>query len=60
MNPLWIKNAEKEDVIGLVAPHAGYIYSGAVAGAVLSRVKFKDTFIILGPIIPAGASPSAS
>ena len=40
------KNAEKEDVIGLVAPHAGYIYSGAVAGAVLSRVKFKDTFII--------------
>ncbi len=41
--------AEKDDVIGLVAPHAGYIYSGAVTGAVLSRVKFKDTFIILGP-----------
>ena len=43
------KNAEKEDVVGLLAPHAGYIYSGAVAGAVISRVKFKDTFIILGP-----------
>jgi MEMO1 family protein len=40
---------EEEDVVGLVAPHAGYIYSGAVTGAVLSRVKFKDTFIILGP-----------
>ncbi|MBA7628905.1 hypothetical protein ES703_36402 [subsurface metagenome] len=43
------ETAEKEDVIGLVSPHAGYIYSGAVAGAVISRVKFKDTFIILGP-----------
>jgi AmmeMemoRadiSam system protein B/AmmeMemoRadiSam system protein A len=41
--------AEKEDIIGLVSPHAGYIYSGPVAGAVISRVKFKDTFIILGP-----------
>ena len=39
----------KEDVIGLVSPHAGYIYSGPVAGAVISRIKFKDTFIIMGP-----------
>jgi hypothetical protein len=43
------EKAAKEEVIGLVSPHAGYIYSGAVAGAVVSRVKFKDTFIILGP-----------
>jgi len=41
--------AEKQEVIGLVSPHAGYVYSGPVAGAVISRVKFKDTFIILGP-----------
>ena len=26
-------NAEKEDVAGLLVPHAGYIYSGRVAGA---------------------------
>jgi len=39
----------KEDVIGLVSPHAGYIYSGSVAGATISRIKFKDTFIIMGP-----------
>lgn len=39
----------KEEVIGLVSPHAGYIYSGPVAGAVISKVKFKDTFIIIGP-----------
>jgi len=43
------KEAIKQDVIGLVSPHAGYVYSGSVAGAVLSRIKFKDTFIILGP-----------
>ncbi|MDP2931020.1 MAG: AmmeMemoRadiSam system protein B, partial [Chloroflexota bacterium] len=43
------KKAAKEEVIGLVSPHAGYVYSGLVAGAVISRIKFKDTFIILGP-----------
>ncbi len=39
----------KEEVIGLISPHAGYIYSGPVAGAVISKIKFKDTFIIIGP-----------
>ena len=43
------EKAVKEEVIGLISPHAGYIYSGPVAGAVISRIKFKDTFIILGP-----------
>jgi len=43
------KKAKREEVIGLVLPHAGYIYSGVVAGAVVSRIKFKDTFIIMGP-----------
>ncbi len=43
------EKAEKEDVIGAVMPHAGYPYSGPVAGATISRIKFKDTFIIMGP-----------
>ena len=43
------EKAVKEEAFGLVSPHAGYIYSGPVAGAVLSRIKFKDTFIIIGP-----------
>jgi len=43
------KTAEKEDVIGLMSPHAGYVYSGPVAGAVFSRIKFKSTFVLLGP-----------
>ena len=43
------KNAPKEEVVGLLMPHAGYQYSGAVAGATVSRIVFKDTFIIMGP-----------
>ncbi|MDR9459508.1 MAG: MEMO1 family protein [Dehalococcoidia bacterium] len=43
------EGATKEEVLGVVSPHAGYSYSGPVAGAVLSRVKFKDTFVIMGP-----------
>jgi hypothetical protein len=43
------EKAEKEEVIGLVSPHAGYMYSGPVAGALVSRIKFKGTFIIMGP-----------
>jgi len=41
--------AEKEEVVGLLVPHAGYIYSGRVTGATISRINFKDTFIIIGP-----------
>jgi len=43
------EKAAKQEVIGIVSPHAGYPYSGPVAGATISRIKFKDTFIILGP-----------
>jgi len=43
------KEGAKIDAIGVVSPHAGYIYSGPVAGAVFSHIKFKDTFILIGP-----------
>jgi AmmeMemoRadiSam system protein B len=39
----------KEEILGLVSPHAGYMYSGSVAGAAISRIVVKDTFIIIGP-----------
>ncbi len=44
-----IPEAEKVNAVGLVSPHAGLIYSGAVAGAVFSRVKVQGTLIILSP-----------
>lgn len=33
----------------VVAPHAGYVYSGSVAGAVFGSVRLPKRFIILGP-----------
>jgi len=36
-------------ILGFVCPHAGYVYSGKVAGAVYSQIEMPDTFIILGP-----------
>jgi MEMO1 family protein len=35
--------------IGCVAPHAGYMYSGAVAGAVYSRLEIPEHCVILCP-----------
>jgi AmmeMemoRadiSam system protein B len=42
-------HAPKIEAIGVVSPHAGYQYSGPVAGAVFSRIEFKSTFILIGP-----------
>ncbi len=40
---------DKKDAIGAVAPHAGYIYSGAVAGAVYANMMPKSTYVLLSP-----------
>ena len=34
---------------GVIAPHAGYVYSGGVAGETFARVDIPETVIILGP-----------
>ena len=51
------QDAVKEDIIGVVSPHAGLMYSGAVAGAVFSRIKFPHTFILIGPNHTGFGSP---
>src|SRR5439155_18767411 len=40
---------EMADAIGCVVPHAGYMYSGHVAGAVYRRLPSRPSYIILGP-----------
>lgn len=44
-----VEPEEKFDARGIISPHAGYIYSGAVAGAVYSHINIPEVVIILGP-----------
>lgn len=37
------------NALGAICPHAGYVYSGSVAGLVYSLIKPKDIYILLGP-----------
>jgi AmmeMemoRadiSam system protein B len=41
--------AKKEKARAVVSPHAGFSYSGYVAGAVFSSVVLPEHFLILGP-----------
>jgi len=41
--------AKTQKAHAVVSPHAGYMYSGAVAGETFSRVHVPETVIILGP-----------
>ncbi len=41
--------SDKIDAVGAIVPHAGYIYSGPVAGEVYARLKPRSTYIILSP-----------
>jgi hypothetical protein len=44
-----LDRAEKTKAIGVMSPHAGYEYSGPVAGAVYSSVIIPETVVILSP-----------
>lgn len=39
----------KTGVVGIVSPHAGYIYSGAVCAETLKSAEIPETVVILGP-----------
>lgn len=41
--------AQKLHAKGCLVPHAGYAYSGRVAGAVYRRIELPSRFILLGP-----------
>lgn len=46
----FVKTEDKKmKVVGAIVPHAGYIYSGAVAGSVFARINIPETVVILGP-----------
>lgn len=43
------ENGDALRCLGIVSPHAGFKYSGNVAGAVYSRLAVPETVILLGP-----------
>lgn len=45
--------------LGVMVPHAGYMYSGTVAGSVFGSVELPCCFVILGPN-HTGLGPAAS
>ncbi|KKO20104.1 MAG: hypothetical protein BROFUL_01179 [Candidatus Brocadia fulgida] len=44
-----VRDCDKQPVLGVISPHAGYIYSGRVAGNLYSRITIPDTVVILAP-----------
>jgi len=46
-------------VTGIIAPHAGYVYSGAIAGAVYGSIRIPATVLILGPNHHGGGAAAA-
>jgi len=56
---------QKLPCIAAIAPHAGYIFSGEIAGALYSQIEIPSTVVILapnhrGPLVPFAASPADS
>jgi len=43
------KQPNRREVIACMMPHAGYMYSGKVAGKVASAIDIKEKIIIMGP-----------
>lgn len=43
------ESRETKPAIGVMAPHAGYVYSGPTAADVFSRVEIPETIVILSP-----------
>jgi AmmeMemoRadiSam system protein B len=41
--------SEPKEVLAAISPHAGYVYSGKVAGAVFSKIRIPATVVLLGP-----------
>lgn len=39
----------RQDYLGLISPHAGYVYSGAIAARLFAEAELPDHIVILGP-----------
>ncbi|MDD2855511.1 MAG: AmmeMemoRadiSam system protein B [Desulfuromonadaceae bacterium] len=53
------KSALKARVKGVISPHAGYVYSGAVAGELYANIDIPGTVLIIGPNHHGVGEPAA-
>ena len=51
--------AKAEPAFGAIVPHAGYVYSGPVAGAVYARLRIPASCVILCPNHTGHGAPAA-
>jgi len=54
-----ISEADKKEAIAVISPHAGYVYSGGVAGETIGAVRIPGTVVILGPNHHGNGAPLA-
>lgn len=52
-------SCEKQRAVGVMSPHAGYIYSGQVVGKCFERVLIPQEVVILGPNHHGAGHPAA-
>ena len=52
-------NTRQENALACILPHAGYMYSGAVAVRTLASVHIPDTCIIVGPNHTGQGAPAS-
>jgi MEMO1 family protein len=46
----WLEGSvPRRPAAGVVVPHAGYVYSGAIAGATFARIEVPSRVVIIGP-----------
>ncbi len=49
LSQLISENASPIPIKGVISPHAGYMYSGAIAGRLFGRISIPGTVLIIGP-----------
>jgi AmmeMemoRadiSam system protein B len=59
LSKLIVSTQKTRSVKAIIVPHAGYMYSGAVAGAVYGQIEVPETVIVLGPSHTGIGSPAA-
>lgn len=53
------ENCSRQRVLGIISPHAGYVYSGAIAGQLYGNIEIPPTVLIIGPNHTGAGAPAS-